>query len=220
MKKLNKILLLNSALTFIVFQTHTLYASKITLEGIEDVKQSKFVKLEFSESLQDILQKIKKSEYVSQASAAAIKSIATDKLKKLKLTLTLDDDMFDSWINLILAFFPKDTDFKGFLKIAKEKGESESATPAAQYNLGLMYKYGEGINQDNSEAFKWIKKAAKKGQANAQDAIGSMYNSGQGINKNPKKSFKWYKKSAKQGYVMGQLNFGAMYLKVLIRMQK
>ena len=32
----------------------------------------------------------------------------------------------------------------------------------AQYNLGQMYKFGEGVPKDYAEAFKWFRKALNR----------------------------------------------------------
>lgn len=72
-------------------------------------------------------------------------------------------------------------------------------------------------NGNYADAFRWYIKAAKKGDANAQNHIGDMYRMGLGINrdqkpqKNHRESFNWYRKAAKQGNVTAQNNLGNMY---------
>ncbi|HXC67540.1 MAG TPA: SEL1-like repeat protein, partial [Nitrospiraceae bacterium] len=34
---------------------------------------------------------------------------------------------------------------------------------AAQFNVGLMYRHGQGVTQDFQEALKWYRKAAEQG---------------------------------------------------------
>ena len=46
--------------------------------------------------------------------------------------------------------------------------EAEKGNPDAQYAVGYMYYYGEGVVEDKKKAAKWINKAAKAGN---QDAI-------------------------------------------------
>ncbi len=50
-----------------------------------------------------------------------------------------------------------DTAYKEFLESANQ----QDAT--GQYNLGMMYYKGNGVEQDYSKAFMWIEKAAKSG---------------------------------------------------------
>ena len=55
-----------------------------------------------------------------------------------------------------------DTAFKEFT-IAAQEGLS-----LAQYNLGILYFTGQGVEQDFDEAFEWTKRAAEQGHLNAQ----------------------------------------------------
>jgi TPR repeat protein len=44
----------------------------------------------------------------------------------------------------------------------------------AQFNLGMMYKEGDGVPQDDVVACRWLERAARKGLAFAQNHLGSM----------------------------------------------
>ena len=48
---------------------------------------------------------------------------------------------------------------------------AEQGYASAQYNLGLCYYYGDGVVENYTEAVKWIREAAKQGQAKAVDAL-------------------------------------------------
>jgi len=53
---------------------------------------------------------------------------------------------------------------RDFATALKEwKPLAESGDSAAQYNLGMMYKNGEGVPKDYKEALKWYKLAVEKG---------------------------------------------------------
>src|ERR1700704_3745860 len=52
---------------------------------------------------------------------------------------------------------------------------AEQGDARAQYNLGLMYYYGDGVMEDHGEAIKWLRLAAEQGFAAAQDRLGTMY---------------------------------------------
>jgi TPR repeat protein len=39
---------------------------------------------------------------------------------------------------------------------------AEQGITAAQFNLGVMYRYGEGVPQDTQEAVKWYRKAGSR----------------------------------------------------------
>ena len=54
-----------------------------------------------------------------------------------------------------------------------EQGDAE-----AQISLGIMYDYGRGVPEDDTEAVKWYRKAAEQGVAKAQYNLGVMYTNG------------------------------------------
>ena len=49
--------------------------------------------------------------------------------------------------------------------------EAKAGNPDAQYAVGYMYYYGQGVIENRKKAFYWIKCAADKGQADAVAAI-------------------------------------------------
>ena len=51
----------------------------------------------------------------------------------------------------------------------------------------------------NSEAMKWLLKAAEQGDTNAMYHIGDMYESGSGVKKDPSIAIQWFLKAAEQG---------------------
>ncbi|MDC0283092.1 sel1 repeat family protein [bacterium] len=81
----------------------------------------------------------------------------------------------------------------------------------AQFNLGVMYEFGEGVPKDLAEALKWWRKAAEQGHAKAQFNLGEMYYLGKGVPKNNVEAAKWYRKAAEQGDADSQFELGGMY---------
>jgi len=61
-------------------------------------------------------------------------------------------------------------------RVKAEQGDS-----GAQYNLGNMYRKGEGVLQDYKEAVKWYRKSAEQGHAKAQYNLALMYAKGEGV---------------------------------------
>ena len=57
-----------------------------------------------------------------------------------------------------------------------------------------MYYNGEGVTENYSQALKWFRKAADKGNAEAQDSIGTMYYEGKGVTENYSRALKWLRK--------------------------
>jgi TPR repeat protein len=74
-----------------------------------------------------------------------------------------------------------------------------------------MYRDGEGITQDYSEAVKWYSKAAEQGFAEAQYGLGWMHREGRGVPQDYIEAAKWYLKAAEQGLDEAQFNLGRMY---------
>ncbi len=90
---------------------------------------------------------------------------------------------------------------------------AEQGNAKAQYNLGLMYRKGQGVAQDDAEAVGWWRKAAEQGDARAQSNLGVMYAKGQGVPQDDAKAVGWYRKAAEQGHAKAKYNLGWMYRK-------
>jgi len=78
----------------------------------------------------------------------------------------------------------------------------------AQSNLGLMYKFGLGVNQDYRAAFNWIRKAAEQGYAKAQNNLGVSSDSGQGVTQDYVQDHKWHNIAGANGEESGRKNRG------------
>ena len=81
----------------------------------------------------------------------------------------------------------------------------------AQYNLGVCYYNGQGVEQNYQKAFQWYTKAANQGNALAEYNLGVCYNNGQGVEQDYQKAFQWYTKAANQGDLNAQYNLGVRY---------
>jgi TPR repeat protein len=75
-----------------------------------------------------------------------------------------------------------------------ELGDAE-----AQFNLGVMYDEGAGIDQDLVTAASWYRKAANQGFVDAQTNLGIMCYYGQGITRDHAEAAKWFERAAGQG---------------------
>ena len=71
--------------------------------------------------------------------------------------------------NLLLVFllipffnaFPKS-------EFSKNQKQAKKGNAAAQFNLGICYEQGRGVEKDTKKAFEWYKKSAEQGFADAQ----------------------------------------------------
>ena len=89
---------------------------------------------------------------------------------------------------------------------AAERGDARS-----ENLLGEAYRDGEGVAQDDKEAFNWFSNAAKHGNVDGERNIALAYRDGAGVTKADVEAVKWLRKSAKQGDVQAQFNLGLMY---------
>ena len=90
-------------------------------------------------------------------------------------------------------------DFAAALREWKPLAEQGNAT--AQYNLGLMYRKGDGVTQDYKTAVKWYRLSAEQGLAVAQRQLGLMYGIGNGgVIKDNIYAHMWINISALNGY--------------------
>ncbi len=89
---------------------------------------------------------------------------------------------------------------------AADQGDAE-----AQWRLGLAYRQGKGVSQDDTEAMKWFRKAAEQGNIKAQCSLGNMYIIGEAVPKDYIEAMKWFRKAAEQGDDVGQYDLGEMY---------
>jgi TPR repeat protein len=70
--------------------------------------------------------------------------------------------------------------------------------------MGVCYQNGQGIAKDDTEAVKWYRKAADKGNATAQFNLGMCYKNGIGTSKDESEAARWFRKAADQGLEKAQ----------------
>jgi TPR repeat protein len=81
----------------------------------------------------------------------------------------------------------------------------------ALFLMGNRCIHGIGMERDDKKAVEWFLKAAKLGNANAQNMLGACYQEGRGVAQDAKKSFEWYEKAAKLGNSNAQNTLGSCY---------
>jgi len=80
---------------------------------------------------------------------------------------------------------------------------AEKDNADAQYNLGILYMKGFGVEKSEKTAFIWYKRSAANGNTDAMYNLGTMYNQGRGVISSTKDALKWWKKSAERGHASG-----------------
>ena len=93
----------------------------------------------------------------------------------------------------------------------KRRVKAVKGDVAAQYNLGLMYARGEGVERDYKEAAKWLRNPAAQGYELAQITLGEIYAEGKGVAQDYREAASWYLKAAEQGNALAQHRIGEMY---------
>jgi TPR repeat protein len=76
---------------------------------------------------------------------------------------------------------------------------AEDGIAECQLALGLLYKAGIGVKQDEYQAFNWVEKAARQGLAPAQLELGLMYVRGIGVTDSMDQALQWVHRAAEQG---------------------
>lgn len=88
---------------------------------------------------------------------------------------------------------------------------AESGNRDAQFNLGLLYENGLGIDRDGAEAARWYRLAAEQNDRTAQAYLGEMYAQGLGVERDDIEALRWYKTAAERGHAPSQYNVGLFF---------
>ena len=119
--------------------------------------------------------------------------------KLVQADIVTQNDMHGSHL------FEDDATFKEYSEAA------QNGSAAAQFNLGLAYRYGHGCPESRAESIKWFKKAAENGDPHAELALASLYKVGKDLPQDNAEAFRWARKAAEQGIVAAQATLGEMY---------
>jgi len=105
-----------------------------------------------------------------------------------------------------------DTTALAGLALPELQRAAEAGDPAAQTQLGLRYRKGQGVTADNIKAVEWYRKAAEQQHADAQAYLGFMYMTGRGVRKDDQEAVRYSRLAAEQGNATGQYNLALMHL--------
>ncbi len=75
---------------------------------------------------------------------------------------------------------------------------AEAGDPAAQFNLGILYRRGLGVPADHRQAIGWFERAAVRGHTTAQYNLGLIYEQGIGTSPDRAAALRWYRRAAKK----------------------
>ena len=88
---------------------------------------------------------------------------------------------------------------------------AEQGDALAQYHLGVLYRKGRGVPQDDVQARQWYDKAAVQGHAKAQYNLGTLYFNGEGVPKDYRQALRWFRLAADQREAIAQTKIAIMY---------
>lgn len=82
----------------------------------------------------------------------------------------------------------------GKFSVAAEKFKelADQGDAAAQFNMGSLYRQGQGVPQDDKQAALWWAKAAEQGHTDAMDNLGLRYAKGEGVDQDWVQAYKWF----------------------------
>lgn len=89
---------------------------------------------------------------------------------------------------------------------------AEAGDGAAQYNLGTIYRFGQGAPKDYALARDWLGKSAAQKYPAAMRALGDMAARGEGLEAGPDlaQAADWYRQAAAEGDPVAMTNLGSM----------
>lgn len=83
---------------------------------------------------------------------------------------------------------------------------AERGHPAAQFRLGCLYAFGQGVETDHRRALGLYRQAAQQGDADAQNNLGSMLALGWGAEPDRVEGLMWLEIAARAGHQMASRN--------------
>jgi localization factor PodJL len=86
------------------------------------------------------------------------------------------------------------------------KGDSK-----AERDLGLKYLSGDGVQADESQAARWLMRAAYRGEPTAEYWLGTLYARGHGVPEDAFQANHWYEAAAQKGNRRAMHSFAVAY---------
>lgn len=87
---------------------------------------------------------------------------------------------------------------------------AEDGDPVAQYNVGVMYDEGAGVDRDDAKVIAWWNKAAAQGHQMAQHNLALLYIE-LGSQEDFGRAANWLKRAAENGFVLSQYSLAKLF---------
>jgi TPR repeat protein len=95
--------------------------------------------------------------------------------------------------------------------IADLKEMAAAGDVKSQVQLGLAFLTGDGVPKDDTEAVKWLRKAADQDNPVAERYLAEMYFKGRGVPADNAEAAKWLRLAAEQGDAQCEYNLAVLY---------
>ena len=83
---------------------------------------------------------------------------------------------------------------------------AKQGDPQAQFRLGCLYAFGQGVPKDYGFALRLYRLAAEQGDLDAQNNLGGLYAQGLGVSADPVRAYMWFELAAGRGHEMARKN--------------
>lgn len=83
---------------------------------------------------------------------------------------------------------------------------AEQGPAKAQFRLGCLYVFSQGVPEDYQMALRLFRLAAQQGDADAQNNLGGMYAEGWGVEPDLVQAYMWFELAATRGHEMATKN--------------
>lgn len=128
--------------------------------------------------------------------------------KAKELEVLANDCDIDAMLELADLYYFNDFDEKA-LYWYETAAEFESAD--GMYSAGIMYRDGQGTEQNYEKALEWFLKAAEQDHPGAINEVGVYYHNQKNMRGKHTEAIKWYKRAAELGELHAQCNLGWYY---------
>lgn len=88
---------------------------------------------------------------------------------------------------------------------------AEGGSPAAAFNVGVMYERGFVVERDSAKAIEWYQKAADGNVAVAKHNLALLLRDGKGVPQDGKKAIELLRSAARQGMTASMFALGDIY---------
>jgi localization factor PodJL len=114
-------------------------------------------------------------------------------------------------VNATAAAIPAPTQTATTESLDQLTSLARSGDMKAERDLGLKYLAGDGVQADESQAARWLMRAAYRGEPTAEYWLGTLYARGHGVPEDAFQANHWYEAAAQRGNRRAMHSFAVAY---------